>query len=390
MIKRATLFLALVLIPALVIPAAASAKRDPSGRYIVVLEDKHVKDPRSVASEHRRKFDAKVKKVYRSALEGYVAEIRPGELAALRADKRVAHVEPDRLMKAVATQTGATWGIDRIDQRALPLSGSFSYSNTGAGVKSYVIDSGITPTHQEFAGRVAGVRDFVGVPGEPWHTDGVDCNGHGTHVSGTVAGTGYGVAKGASLVGVRVLDCEGYGFTSEIIAGVDWVTADHLAGEPAVANMSLGGGRSDALDSAVSRSIADGVSYAVAAGNGDWRGRAQDACKSSPARVPEALTISATDTADRKASWANYGSCVDWFAPGVGITSAWHTSDSAAATISGTSMAAPHSAGVAALYLQGSPGASPASVRSALYNQTTKYIVSYANTTNRHLLHSGW
>ncbi|MDQ4049327.1 MAG: S8 family peptidase [Actinomycetota bacterium] len=389
MMKRAALFLALVVIPALLIPAAASAARDPSGRYIVVLEDE-VKDPRSVASEHERRFGADVRKVYRSAIEGYAAKLSRSELRALRADKRVATVEPDRLMKSVATQSSATWGIDRIDQRALPLNSSFSYLNNGAGVKAYVIDSGIAPTHQEFAGRVAGRRDFVGLPGEPWHTDGVDCNGHGTHVSGTVLGAGYGVAKGASLVGVRVLDCDGYGLTSEIIAGVDWVTADHLAGQPAVANMSLGGGRSDALDSAVRRSIADGVSYAVAAGNGNSSGVAQDACTSSPARVPEALTISATNSADRKVSWANYGSCVDWFAPGAGITSAWHTSDTAAATISGTSMATPHTAGVAALYLQGNRGASPATVRSALYNQTTKYVVTSSNTGNRHLLYTGW
>ena len=389
MVKRATLFLALVLISALVVPGAASAARDASGRYIVVLKDE-VQDSPSVAAEHRRKFGAKVTNVYRSTIEGYAAEIRPGELGALRADKRVAAIEPDRPMKAVATQTNATWGIDRIDQRGLPLSRSFSYLSSGAGVRAYVIDSGITPAHQEFARRVVDVRDFVGLPGEPWHTGGVDCNGHGTHVSGTVLGTSYGVAKGASLVGVRVLDCEGSGLTSEIIAAVDWVTADHQPGQPAVANMSLGGGRSDALDSAVRRSIADGVTYAVAAGNGDWRGRAQDACYSSPSRVPEALTVSATDSGDRKASWANYGSCVDWFAPGVGISSAWHTSSTAVATIDGTSMATPHTAGVAALYLQGNPAASPATVRSALYNQATKNVVGYASTANRHLLHTSW
>ena len=383
-----------MLIPALLVPAGAPAARDASGRYIVVLKRDAVRDPGAVADEHRRRHAAKPTEVYRSALEGYAAKIPARELSDVRSDRRVAYVEPDRLVKASATQAGATWGLDRIDQRGLPLSTTFSYTNTGADynpsgddVKTYIIDTGLRSTHTEFAGRVAGMYDFV----EPaYNTGGEDCNGHGTHVGGTVAGTSHGVAKGAALVAVRVLDCDGYGFNSEVIAGVDFVTADHGAGQPAVANMSLGGGASSALDTAVKTSIADGVSYAVAAGNGNWRGRAQDACKSSPARVSEAMTISATDKSDRKASWANYGNCVDWFAPGVGISSAWHTGDSATNTISGTSMATPHSTGVAALYLQSNPGASPTAVRAALYTQTTKNIVSSSNTTNRHLLFTGW
>ncbi len=211
-----------------------------------------------------------------------------------------------------------------------------------------------------------------------------DCDGHGTHVAGTTGGETWGVAKAVSLVAVRVLDCSGSGAWSGVIKGVDWVTGDHDAGEPAVANMSLGGGASSAVDTAVRNSIADGVSYALSAGNGNAGGVAQDACKSSPARVGEAMTISATDKTDRKASWANYGNCVDWFAPGVGITSS--TMDGLTDTWSGTSMAAPHTAGVAALYLQGKPGASPADVRSVLYGNTTKNVVTSSKTTNRHLL----
>ena len=213
-----------------------------------------------------------------------------------------------------------------------------------------------------------------------------DCHGHGTHVAGTVGGSIHGVAKGVTLVAVRVLNCQGSGATSGVIAGVDWVTGNHLPGQPAVANMSLGGGASAALDTAVRNSIVDGVSYAVAAGNGNILGMQANACNYSPARVAEAMTISATDSTDRKASWANYGNCVDWFAPGVSITSAWYTSNTATNTISGTSMATPHTAGVAAQYLQGNPGASPATVRSTLFNLTTKGIVTSSSTANNHLL----
>jgi subtilisin family serine protease len=211
-----------------------------------------------------------------------------------------------------------------------------------------------------------------------------DCNGHGTHVAGTIGGTTYGVAKAVKLVAVRVLDCAGSGTTSGVIAGIDWVTANHVT--PAVANMSLGGGASTTLDTAVRNSIAGGVSYAVAAGNGNRAGVAQDACKSSPARVSEAMTIGATDSKDKKASWSNYGNCVDWFAPGVSITSAWWTSATATNTISGTSMATPHTAGVAALYLQGNPAATPATVRDVLAANLVPKVVTSAKTASNGLL----
>jgi subtilisin family serine protease len=285
---------------------------------------------------------------------------------------------------ADVTQTGATWGLDRIDQRFRTLDGSYTATNTGAGVTAYIIDTGIRVTHSEFGGRA--------VPGYDAVTSGGtanDCNGHGTHVAGTVGGSTYGVADGVSLVAVRVLDCNGSGTTSGVIAGIDWVSGNHTSG-PAVANMSLGGSASTALDTAVRNSIADGVAYAVAAGNGNRGGVAQDACKSSPARVPDAMTISATDSNDRKASWANYGTCVDWFAPGVSITSSWNSSDLATNTISGTSMATPHTTGVAALYLESNPSASPQQVRDALYNNATPGVVSSAGngTPNRLLFES--
>jgi subtilisin family serine protease len=243
-------------------------------------------------------------------------------------------------------------------------------------VKAYIIDTGIRFTHTDFGGRAIPGFDAV-IPGGPAS----DCNGHGTHVSGTIGGSTYGVAKSVTLVAVRVLSCAGTGLTSWVIAGIDWVTGNHQAGQPAVANMSLGGGVSASLDTAVRNSIADGVSYAVAAGNDS-----ADACTSSPADVAEAMTVGATDTTDTRASFSNFGSCVDWFAPGVNITSDWWLTDTSTNTISGTSMATPHTAGVAALYLQSNPTAAPAAVRTALFNLTTKGIVKSSNTANNHLL----
>jgi aqualysin 1 len=360
-----------------------AASGQGSKRYIVVLKSS-VANVQSVAGEQSRKVGASTQAVFRHAIKGYVATLTSAQLAGVEADSRVAYVEPDQVMQAWTTQTGATWGIDRIDQRNLPLNGTFNYTRTGSGVKAYVIDTGIRFAHSQFGGRAISGYDAV----DGGAAD--DCNGHGTHVSGTIGGSTYGVAKAVTLVAVRVLDCGGSGTTSGVIAGVDWVTGNHLAGQPAVANMSLGGGASPALDSAVQNSINDGVSYAIAAGNGDILGRQANACNYSPARVAAAMTVSATDSTDTKASWANYGNCVDWFAPGVSITSSWYTSNSATKTISGTSMATPHTAGVAALYLQSNPGASPATVRTALFNATTKSVVRSSSTTNNHLLFTNW
>jgi subtilisin family serine protease len=251
-------------------------------------------------------------------------------------------------------------------------------------VIAYVIDTGIQFSHVDFGGRAVSGYDAV----DGGTAD--DCNGHGTHVAGTVGGSTYGVAKEVRLVAVRVLDCGGSGSISGVIAGIDWVTANHQAGRPAVANMSLSGRVSTALDNAVARSIEDGITYAVAAANGDVAGVPQDACASSPARVAAAMTVGASDRTDAPASFSNYGPCVDLFAPGVGITSDWYTSTTATNTISGTSMATPHVTGVAALYLQTEPGASPATVSSAIRTLTTKDAVQTTRTENNDLLFSNY
>ena len=377
-------FLLAVIAILFAVPASAGLGDGSRHTFIVVLKDS-VGTASPVAAEHAQRFGADIQYVYENALKGYTASMPQGALGALAGDSRVASVELDAKVHAFTTQTNATWGIDRIDQRSLPLSTTFTYLNTGAGVKAYIIDTGIRLSHSQFGGRAIDGRDTV-----DGSLPAADCNGHGTHVAGTVGGSTYGVAKGVTLVAVRVLNCSGSGTTSGVIAGIDWVTGNHLAGQRAVANMSLGGGVSSALDTAVRNSIADGVSYAIAAGNGNIFGQAVNACNTSPARVTEAMTISATTNTDRKATWANYGSCVDWFAPGVGITSAWYSSNTATRTISGTSMATPHTTGVAALYLQSNPAASPATVRTALFNATTKGVVTSSNTTNNHLLFTNY
>jgi subtilisin family serine protease len=356
-------------------PVVQAAERGIAGQYIVVLKDGA--DPRSVAAIS----GVNPRHVYGSALTGFAAGLNPGQLVALQHNPNVDYIEQDAEVHGVSSQTNATWGLDRIDQRSLPLNGTFAYTATGTDVMAYIIDTGIRFSHSQFGGRAQTGYDAV----DGGTAD--DCNGHGTHVAGTIGGATYAVATGVSLIAVRVLDCAGSGSWSGVIAGINWVTEDHHnSAKPAVANMSLGGGASAAVDTAVRNMINSGVATAVAAGNGNTGGVAQDACRYSPARVTEAMTIGATDQDDYKTTWSNYGSCVDWFAPGRSITSAWHTGDTATNTISGTSMATPHTAGVAALFLQGNQSATPQQVRDALYSATTKGVIKLAKTANNHLL----
>jgi subtilisin family serine protease len=360
------------------VTAAESAGRVIPGRFIVTLRDGA--DPARVAGQ----YGVRPEFTYRHALNGFAGAMSEAARLGLMADARVLHIEPDQTVHVseLTTQSTATWGLDRVDQRPQTLDTVYSYGATGSGVTAYIIDTGILSKHVDFGKRVQS-RFFDAFGG-----DGEDCNGHGTHVAGTVGGTVYGVAKGVSLVAVRVLNCSGSGSWSGVIAGVDWVTADAAGNSPAVANMSLGGGASTAVDTAVRNSIESGVVYAVAAGNGNSGGKEQDACGYSPARVRQALTVGATDSTDTKTSWSNYGECVDLFAPGRSITSAWYTSTTAVNIISGTSMASPHVAGVAALYLEQDATASSATVFSAVQGFATQGVVKSSRTANNHLLFS--
>jgi subtilisin family serine protease len=353
------------------------------GSYLVLLADDAVTATSDQAEDRAEdladEHGAEVTDVYRHALNGFAAEMTEQEALALAADPAVAEVVQDEVVHLDATQPSPpSWGLDRIDQADLPLDASYTYPDSaGAGVTAYIIDTGVRVTHREFAGRARVGFDAFG-------EDGLDGNGHGTHVAATVAGTSYGVAKAAEIVAVRVLDDSGAGTIASVVAGVDFVTGD--ADGPAVANMSLGGGANTALDTAVRNSIAAGVTYAVAAGN-DY---GDDASGTSPARVAEALTIGSSTSTDTVSGFSNIGTVVDLFAPGSSIASAWNTSDTAVNTISGTSMATPHVAGAAALYLADHPAATPAQVadhlvETAVYNRLSGVP---ANTVNA-LLHVG-
>jgi subtilisin family serine protease len=335
--------------------------------YIVVLDRRasgaalaHVKDT-------ARGHGGSLRLQYTHALDGFAARLSDRALRAIRRDPAVAYVEQDRVVSLNSTQISAPWNLDRIDQHALPLNSVYTYwAAAAANVTAYVIDTGIRTTHADFGQRARSGQDVVDgtLPAD-------DCNGHGTHVAGTLGGATHGVAKAVNLVAVRVLDCNGTGTIAGVVSGVDYVTGDHATGQPAVANMSLSAGASPSIDEAVRRSIDDGVSYVVAAGNS-----AQSACNSSPARVEPALTVGSTNTTDTRSTFSNFGTCLDLFAPGENINSTWNSSDTATKVLDGTSMAAPHVAGAIALYLGQNPGASPAVAARAVTNNATVDVVA--------------
>ncbi|MFI7025315.1 S8 family peptidase [Micromonospora sp. NPDC049900] len=344
------------------------------GSYIVVFKDAEVGRSAVGSSVDRllRRHGGSTARTYTAAVRG--AELRVSAKAAARiaADPAVAYVEQNHTVAISGTQTNPpSWGLDRIDQRNLPLNSSYTYPNTASNVTSYVIDTGIRTTHSDFGGRATWGTNTV-------DTNNTDCNGHGTHVAGTVGGTAYGVAKATRLVAVKVLNCQGSGTNAGVIAGIDWVTANAV--KPAVANMSLGGGANTSVDNAVINSINAGITYAVAAGNGNALGQRQNACNYSPARAAPAITVGATQNNDAAASFSNFGTCVDILAPGVSITSAWHTGDTATNSISGTSMASPHVAGVAALVLSANPSWTPQQVRDYLVANSTPNVITNVGT----------
>src|SRR5687767_4156243 len=341
-------------------------------QYIVVFDDAVIGERGDysiagyMADDMAKRYRGKLKHVYKHAINGFSVEMSEADAEEMAQDYRVLFVEEDGVVTADATQSNPPWGLDRIDQRNRPLSGTYTYNWTGSGVRAYIIDTGIRTAHTQFGGRASNVFDAFGGNGQ-------DCNGHGTHVAGTVGGSTYGVAKSARLRGVRVLNCSGSGSTSGVIAGVDWVRQNHIA--PAVANMSLGGGASTALDNAVNNLSNAGVPIAVAAGNSN-----ANACNYSPARAANAITTGSTTSSDVRSSFSNFGTCLDIFAPGSSIRSAWYTSTTATATLSGTSMASPHVAGAAALYKQANPSASSTTIRNALVNNATTNVITNAGT----------
>ncbi|WP_149184223.1 S8 family peptidase [Streptomyces sp. TRM49041] len=343
----------------------AGAPNAVPGSYIVTLDESAADSDSASGKAVAARYGAKIKKTYTAALNGYALELSESQAKKLAADPAVESVVQDRVFTISGTQPSPpSWGLDRVDQRNLPLNRSYTYPEPGGeGVTAYIIDTGVRISHNDFGGRAS--YGYDAVDNDNTAQDG---HGHGTHVAGTVGGSSYGVAKKAKIVGVRVLNNQGSGTTAQVVAGIDWVTQNAV--KPAVANMSLGGGVDTALDNAVRNSISSGVTYAVAAGNDS-----SNASNYSPARVAEAITVGSTTSSDARSSFSNYGSVLDIFAPGSSITSAWNSSDTATNTISGTSMATPHVAGAAALWLANNRSATPAQVSSALTSAATTGVV---------------
>jgi subtilisin family serine protease len=353
----------------------ANTENSVAGSYIVVLKDSAVRT--TAATNLAGEYGAQVGRTYKTALHGFSMHANETQAKQLAADDAVAYVQQSQKFTINDVQDSPpSWGLDRIDQRDLPLDSAYNFTNKGDGVTAYVIDTGVRVDHPTFEGRASGGFDAIDGDNDP-----ADGHGHGTHVAGTIGGTEYGVAKGVNIVGVRVLDDNGSGTTEQVVAGIDWVAQNHSG--PSVANMSLGGEVDEALDEAVRGAISSGVTFAVAAGNSS-----ADADGFSPARVTEAITVAASDDADGQAYFSNYGSVVDLYAPGVDITSSWN--DGATNTISGTSMATPHVAGAAALYLSANPTATPTDVATALSTAATPdKITNPTGDTPNLLLYTG-
>ncbi|MDN3241112.1 S8 family peptidase [Glycomyces tritici] len=350
-----------------------------AGEYIVVMEDQGVQ---AAGGLDALADDLGVTVDVEDTLgivDGYVAQMSEAEALELAADDAVAYVEQNQWAHASEVQADPpSWGLDRVDQDALPLDQSYEYTQSGTGVEAFVLDTGVNLEHQEFEGRIGDGYDFIDDDADP-----ADCHGHGTHVAGTIGGSTYGLAKDVTIRPVRVLDCQGSGSYAAIIGGIDWVAAN--AGESAVANMSLGGSFSQALNDSIAAAVESGVTFAIAAGN-----EGQDACGVSPGSEPSAITVGATDEDDAAASFSNFGECVDILAPGVGITSAWIDGADAEKTISGTSMATPHVAGVAALFLESNPGATPDEVATALTGGALPDVVTEPNGSPNLLLNTAF
>lgn len=356
-------------------PALSSSADAWKGHYIVVLKSGA---PSSEALVHRHALSKPLLMDQRfgTVMRGFSAAVSDEDVDSLRNDPDVENVVQDRFVHQLGTETGMGWALDRVDQKLMPLNGAFAYGATGAGVNIYVVDGGVRFTHAEFGGRAKFAFDALG-------GNGSDCNGHGTGVAGIAAGSVHGVAKSATVWSVRVFPCSGTTTLSTILAGIDWVTANHRS--PAIANLSLGAAAAPILDTAVERSIRSGVTYVVAGGNNNG-----DACAMSPGKLKDVINVGATDASDSRASWSNYGSCITMFAPGVAVASADYYSDVSLASWNGTSMSAPMVSGAVALYLQGHPTASPATVRAAIVGNSTAATVRNLAGSGDKMLYTAW